>query len=70
MKVRDCLALIRDETLYIESENRVRAYQAMVNADKLHHLTDREQRELTKLTQWGLVLPKGYERLPIALPIE
>lgn len=65
MKVRDYLALIRDETLSRESEDKVRAYQAMVNADKLHYLTDRERRELTKLTNWGLVQLKGYERLPI-----
>ena len=65
MKVRECLALIRDENLHIESETKVRAYQAMVNADKLHHLTDKERRDLAKLIKWGVVQPKGYIRLPI-----
>ena len=65
MKVRECIALIRDENLHIESEMKVRAYQAMVNADKLHHLTDKERRDLAKLIKWGVVQPKGYIRLPI-----
>lgn len=65
MKVRDCLALIRDETLSGESENKVRAYQAIVNSDKHHHLTDKERRYLDKLIKWGMVQPKGYSRLPL-----
>ena len=65
MKVRECIALIRDENLHLESEMKVRAYQAMVNADKLHHLTDKERRDLAKLIKWGVVQPKGYIRLPI-----
>ncbi len=65
MKVRECLALIRDETLSGESENKVRAYQAIVNSDKHHHLTDKERRHLDKLIKWGMVQPKGYSRLPL-----
>ena len=65
MKVRDCLALIRDETLHIESDNKVRAFQAMVNADKLHHLNEKDHRNLAKLIKWGIVQPKGHSRLPI-----
>lgn len=70
MTVKDCLALIRDETLHIESENKVRAYQAVVNADKHHHLTDKERTDLAKLIKWGHVLPKGHERLPLGLPLD
>lgn len=70
MKVRECLALIRDENLHIESEMKVRAYQAMVNADKLHHLTDKERRDLAKLIKWGQVLQKGSARLPLDLPVD
>ena len=51
--------------MWFEAKVKVRAYQAMVNADKLHHLTDKEHRDLAKLIKWGLVQPKGYERLPI-----
>lgn len=65
MKVRDCLALIRDETLWIEAPEKVRAYQAMVSADKVHHLTDKERKGLAKLIKWGVVQPKGHSRLPL-----
>lgn len=65
MKVRDCLALIQDETLWLEAPEKVRAFQAMVNADKQHHLTDKERRDLAKLIKWGQVQPKGHSRLPI-----
>ena len=65
MKVRDCLALIRDKTIWFEAEEKVRAYQAIVNADKVHHLTDKERRNLAKLIKWGQVQHKGYSRLPI-----
>lgn len=65
MKVRDCLALIQDENLWIESPDKVRAFQAIINADKLHLLTDKEKRQMSKLLKWGLVLPKGSQRLPL-----
>lgn len=65
MKVKDCLALIRDKTVWFEAEEKLRAYQAIVNADKAHHLTVKERRDLAKLIKWGLISPKGYLRLPI-----
>lgn len=65
MKVRDCLALIQDETLWIEAPEKVRAFQAMVNADKQHHFNEKDRRNLAKLIKWGQVQPKGYSRLPI-----
>lgn len=65
MKVKDCLALIRDETLWIEAPEKVRAYQAMINAEKLHLLNDKESRDAAKLIKWGLALPKGHQRLPL-----
>ena len=37
----------------------------MANADKLHHLTDKERRDLAKLIKWGVVQPEGFLRLPI-----
>lgn len=65
MKVRDCLALIRDETVWIDASEKVRAFQAMVNADKLHHLNEKDRRNLAKLIKWGIVQPMGHERLHI-----
>ena len=65
MKVRECLALIRAEPATVKYETRLRALQALLNADKLHHLTDREQRELDKSIKWGEITPKGFQRLPI-----
>lgn len=65
MKVRDCLALIQDETVWLEAPEKVRAFQAMVNAEKQHHLNDKDRRNLAKLIKWGQVQPKGYSRLPI-----
>lgn len=63
MKVRDCLMLIRAEHGVIPYPERLRAWQALVNADKLHLLTDRERRKADKLLKQGLILPKGYSRL-------
>lgn len=65
MKVRDCLALIQDENLWIESPDKVRAFQAIINADKQHLLTEKDKRMMGKLLKWGLVMPKGFQRLPI-----
>ena len=65
MKVRDCLALIQDETVWLDTPDKVRAFQAMVNADKLHHLNEKDHRNLAKLIKWGIVQPKGHSRLPI-----
>ena len=65
MKVRDCLALIQDENLWIESPDKVRAFQAIINSDKQHLLTEKDKRQMTKLLKWGLVMPKGFQRLPI-----
>jgi hypothetical protein len=42
---------------------RLLAWQALVNADKLHLLSDRERRKADKLLKQGLILPKGYSRL-------
>ncbi len=68
MKVRDCLALIQDEGLWIEAPDKVRAFQAIIYAGKLHLLTDKDKRQMSKLLKWGLVIPKGFQRLPIDAP--
>lgn len=65
MKVADCLALIDAEYPAVKLEIRLRAFQAIINADKLHLLTDRQRREVSKRIKWGFILPKGYSRLPI-----
>jgi hypothetical protein len=59
MKVRDCLALIQDENLWIESPDKVRAFQAIINANKLHLLSDKDKRMMEKLMKWGHLTPQG-----------
>lgn len=39
--------------------------QALVNADKLHHLTARERRDIDRYTRWGLITVPWVERLPL-----
>ena len=65
MKVRDCLALIQDDSLWIEAPDKVRAFQALINADKLHLLTEKDNRTMSKLIKWGHLTPKGYQRLQL-----
>ena len=65
MKVTDCLALIDAEYPAVTNETRLRAFQAIINADKLHLITDRQRREASKHIKWGELTPKGYLRLPI-----
>ena len=65
MKLRDCLALIDAEYPAVTIETRLRAFQAIINADKLHLLTDRQRREVSKHIKWGELSPKGFIRLPI-----
>lgn len=63
MKVRDVLALLRAEK--VPYERRVRALQALLNANKTHHLTEAELRALQKSIKWGEVIPPHIERLPL-----
>lgn len=63
MKVRDVLALLHAEK--VSYERRVRALQALLNANKLHHLTEAELQSLQKSIKWGGVTPPHIERLPI-----
>lgn len=65
MKVRDCLALIAADYPAVTLENRLRAYQAIINVDKLHLLTDRQRHEVSKRIKCGELTPKGYMRLLI-----
>lgn len=65
MKVADCLALIDPEYPAVTLEIRLRAFQAIINADKLHLLTDRQHREVSKRIKWGELTPKVCLRLPI-----
>lgn len=67
MKVADCLALIDAEYHAVTNETRLRAFQAIINADKLHLLTDRQRREVSKRIKWGELTSKGYLRLPISI---
>ncbi len=63
MKVRDVLALLRADK--VPYERRVRALQALLNANKTHHLTESELKALAKHVKWGEITPPHIDRLPL-----
>lgn len=65
MKVRDCLALLRPQFAEVDANERIRAMQALINAEKLHLLTEKERRMIDQYIKWGHITPKGYARLPL-----